>query len=87
MTLDAGLDQPLRVVNVGLELFAEQIEAQGAAVDRVDWRPPAGGPDIASLSRGWRTSWTWGRRHGPQPPKRSERPGGAVALLFNPTVS
>jgi hypothetical protein len=49
MTLDAGLDQPLRVVNVGLELFAEQIEAQGAAVDRVDWRPPAGGPDIASL--------------------------------------
>jgi hypothetical protein len=49
MTLDAGLDRPLRVINVGLELFAEQIEAQGAAVERVDWRPPAGGTDIASL--------------------------------------
>jgi hypothetical protein len=49
MTLDDGLDQPLRVINVGLELFAEQLEAQGATVLRVDWRPPAGGADIASL--------------------------------------
>ena len=49
MTLDDGLDQPLRVINVGLELFAEQLEAQGATVLQVDWRPPAGGADIASL--------------------------------------
>ena len=49
MTLDDGLDQPLRAINVGLELFAEQIEAQGATVLHVDWRPPAGGSDIASL--------------------------------------
>ena len=49
MNLDDGLDQPLRVINVGLELFAEQVEAQGAAVVHVDWRPPAGGSDIASL--------------------------------------
>jgi len=49
MTVDAGLDQPLRVINVGLELFAEQVEAQGVTVVHVDWRPPAGGPAIASL--------------------------------------
>jgi hypothetical protein len=49
MSLDAGLDQPLSVINVGLEVFAADIQAQGAAVVHVDWRPPAGGPDIASL--------------------------------------
>ena len=49
MTPDESLDQPLRVINVGLDLFADEIEAQGAAVERVDWRPPAGGEDVAAL--------------------------------------
>jgi hypothetical protein len=34
---------PIRVVNVGLELFAETLEADGVEVIHVDWRPPAGG--------------------------------------------
>ncbi len=34
---------PLRVVNLGLELFAETLEADGVTVVHVDWRPPAGG--------------------------------------------
>ncbi|MEK6712496.1 MAG: fdrA domain protein [Nitrospinota bacterium] len=34
---------PLRVVNVGLELFAEELRAEGVEVVQVDWRPPAGG--------------------------------------------
>jgi len=34
---------PLRVVNLGLELFAETLEADGVTVIHVDWRPPAGG--------------------------------------------
>jgi hypothetical protein len=34
---------PLRVVNLGLELFAEALEADGVTVIHVDWRPPAGG--------------------------------------------
>jgi hypothetical protein len=34
---------PLRVVNLGLELFAEILEADGVEVIHVDWRPPAGG--------------------------------------------
>jgi hypothetical protein len=34
---------PLRVVNLGLELFAESLEADGVSVVHVDWRPPAGG--------------------------------------------
>jgi hypothetical protein len=49
MTLDDGLEGPLRVINVGLDLFADELEAQGAAVERVDWRPPAGGGDVAAL--------------------------------------
>ncbi len=35
--------QPLAAINVGLESFAESLEAQGAQVVHVDWRPPAGG--------------------------------------------
>ena len=34
---------PLRVVNLGLELFAETLAADGVTVVHVDWRPPAGG--------------------------------------------
>jgi FdrA protein len=32
-----------RVVNVGLELFADSLRAQGVPVVSVDWTPPAGG--------------------------------------------
>ncbi len=32
-----------RVINIGLELFAESLQAQGIEVIAVDWRPPAGG--------------------------------------------
>ena len=43
------LAEPPRVVNVGLEVFAAELQAAGAAVLHVDWRPPAGGPAIAAL--------------------------------------
>ena len=33
----------LRVVNVGLDVFADSIDASGGAVQRTDWQPPAGG--------------------------------------------
>ncbi len=46
MRLLAG---PLRVVNIGLAAFARDLAAHGAAVARVDWRPPAGGkPELLS---------------------------------------
>jgi len=32
-----------RVINIGLDLFAETLEALGVPVVSVDWRPPAGG--------------------------------------------
>ena len=35
--------EPLRVVNLGLEIFADELERQNVAVTHVDWRPPAGG--------------------------------------------
>lgn len=37
--------QELQVVNVGLDLFADTLAAQGAAPARVEWRPPAEGMD------------------------------------------
>lgn len=45
--------EQVRVVNVGLPLFAEAVRAQGAAAVQVDWRIPAGGrPDlVAALTR------------------------------------
>ncbi len=44
------LKSPLRVVNVGLEAFSRDLEAQGVDVVQVDWSPPAGGdPRLADL--------------------------------------
>ena len=48
-SLASVLSQPLRVVNLGLEIFADELQAEGATVIHVDWRPPAGGPGVAAL--------------------------------------
>ena len=37
------LGQPLKVINVGLELFYQSLLLQKAKVVQVDWQPPAGG--------------------------------------------
>jgi hypothetical protein len=37
------LHQPLIIINLGLESFAEDMKGQGAEVVQVDWKPPAGG--------------------------------------------
>jgi Protein of unknown function (DUF1116) len=41
------LGRPLRAVNVGVELFAEELERQQVEVERVAWRPPAAGAEDA----------------------------------------
>ena len=44
------LDRPVKVVNIGLDGFARELEGQGVEVVRVDWAPPAGGdPKLAAL--------------------------------------
>jgi hypothetical protein len=44
------LDEPLRVINIGLEIFAEDLKAAGVEVVQLDWRPPSGGnPQLAAL--------------------------------------
>ncbi len=43
--IDLLTSSELRIVNLGLELFAETIAAHGAVVVHVDWQPPAGGDD------------------------------------------
>ena len=44
------LEQPLKVINIGLESFATDLERRGVAVVQVDWAPPAGGdPELAEL--------------------------------------
>ena len=49
MSLDTLLGQPLRVINLGLEVFATELTSEGAVVLHVDWRPPAGGNQVAAL--------------------------------------
>jgi hypothetical protein len=44
------LEAPPRVINIGLERFAEDLTAQSVAVQHVQWSPPAGGnPRLADL--------------------------------------
>ena len=46
------LGKDLKVVNLGLELFAETLEQYGVAVVHLDWRPPAGGdPRLIEILR------------------------------------
>jgi FdrA protein len=37
------LSKPVKVINVGLERFASDLEKQGTEVVQVDWAPPARG--------------------------------------------
>lgn len=37
------LHEKLKVVNLGISTFAEDLKAQGADVVQVEWKPPAGG--------------------------------------------
>ncbi len=49
MSFDPGLDRPLSVINIGLEVFARDLAAQDVPVVHVDWRPPVGSLDVAEL--------------------------------------
>ncbi len=50
MSCEALFGQPIRVINVGLEGFAEDLQAAGVEVIQVEWRPPSGGnPQMAAL--------------------------------------
>jgi hypothetical protein len=39
------LGKEIRAINVGLPSFADDLESQGVKVERVDWKPPAGGDE------------------------------------------
>jgi FdrA protein len=42
--------EPLRVINIGVEGFAEDLKAANVEVVHLDWRPPVGGDArLASL--------------------------------------
>lgn len=44
------LNEQLRIINIGLEEFANDLEFQNIKVTHVDWSPPAGGdPKLADL--------------------------------------
>jgi hypothetical protein len=49
MSLDDVLPRPLRVINLGLEMFARELESDGVSVVHVDWRPPLGRADLTAL--------------------------------------
>lgn len=35
--------QKLKIINIGIQTFAEDLKKQNVEVIHVDWRPPAGG--------------------------------------------
>jgi hypothetical protein len=37
------LSRPIKVINVGLDRFARELETQAVPVVQVEWGPPAGG--------------------------------------------
>jgi FdrA protein len=37
------LDRDIRVINIGIERFSEDLKEAGVPVIQMDWRPPAGG--------------------------------------------
>ncbi len=39
------LKQKLKVINLGIEIFADDLKRQGVEVVSVDWKPPAGGDE------------------------------------------
>ena len=44
------LSGPPKIVNVGLESFARELESLNVEVIQVEWAPPAGGdPELADL--------------------------------------
>jgi hypothetical protein len=45
--LEGLLSRPLRVLNVGVDLFADEVAAQGVEVRATDWRPPVPGTEDA----------------------------------------
>jgi len=46
----ALFEQPLHVISVGLEGFAEELQQQNVKVTHLDWRPPADGDaELAEL--------------------------------------
>ena len=50
MSIDRLLSEPLVVISLGLELFADALRVAGVPVIHVDWRPPAGGdPRLVAL--------------------------------------
>lgn len=58
MTVNAPPDRPpnlpenVDAVNIGLQLFADSLQAQGAPVTSVDWRIPGGGdPEVVAALR------------------------------------
>ena len=48
--VDKLLASPVTAINLGVEDFAENLEAQGAQVIHLNWTPPAGGdPEIIAI--------------------------------------
>src|SRR4051794_12784193 len=53
MSVSSLFSSDLRPVNLGLDMFADDLASQGVAPARLDWTPPGGGDPaiIAALDR------------------------------------
>ena len=81
-TVSGLLGRPLQAVNVGVELFAGELEGQDMSVQRVERRPPAAGAEEALEQLAGRTGADHQRQRpgggghaGGRAPGRRDRPG------------
>src|SRR3954466_5155653 len=75
----AMLGGPPRVVNVGLELFAEALRRQQVPVVQVEWQPPASGDARLAAVLARLTDGEAGDRDGPASGGAGDRDGPASA--------
>jgi hypothetical protein len=43
MTSKNIFEDELRIINIGLEIFADELRSEAVEVVQMDWRPPTGG--------------------------------------------
>ena len=59
-------NKKLKVINIGIEMFADDLKRQNVDVIHVDWQPPAGGDlDILKLLEKLESSWlnSWNNKY------------------------
>lgn len=56
-------NQPLNVINVGIEMFSDDMKKQNVPVTQLDWTPPGQGKHTSGNGTGRHCRFTTGRQN------------------------